>query len=79
MVLHNVLQVDSLKRAFSKANIEKKMNKIVSQEKREKMKKSLTPNHPKSSSFKVSPLTFSIKKVSTHAHTHKHSHCCGFI
>uniref|UniRef100_A0A4W5JL99 Uncharacterized protein n=1 Tax=Hucho hucho TaxID=62062 RepID=A0A4W5JL99_9TELE len=38
------------------------MNKIVSQEKREKMKKSLTPNHPKSSSFKVSPLTFSIKK-----------------
>ncbi|KAK6325585.1 hypothetical protein J4Q44_G00049270 [Coregonus suidteri] len=55
-------KVDSLKRAFSKANIEKKMNKIVSQEKREKMKKSLTPNHPKSSSFKVSPLTFSIKK-----------------
>nr|XP_023867851.1 caveolae-associated protein 2 [Salvelinus alpinus] len=55
-------KVDSLKRAFSKANIEKKMNKIVSQEKREKMKKSLTPNHPKSSSFKVSPLTFNIKK-----------------
>ncbi|XP_010862317.2 caveolae-associated protein 2b [Esox lucius] len=60
-------KVDSLKRAFSKANIEKKMNKIVSQEKREKIKKSLTPSHQKSpggksSSFKVSPLTFGIKK-----------------
>ncbi len=64
-------KVDSLKKAFSRQNIEKKMNKIstkiVSQEKREKIKKSLTPNHQKnpsakSSSFKVSPLTFNIKK-----------------
>ncbi|XP_059416816.1 caveolae-associated protein 2-like [Carassius carassius] len=64
-------KVDSLKKAFSRQNIEKKMNKIstkiVSPEKREKIKKSLTPNHQKnpsakSSSFKVSPLTFNIKK-----------------
>ncbi|XP_051753125.1 caveolae-associated protein 2b [Ctenopharyngodon idella] len=64
-------KVDSLKKAFSRQNIEKKMNKIstkiVSQEQREKIKKSLTPNHQKnpsakSSSFKVSPLTFNIKK-----------------
>lgn len=64
-------KVDSLKKAFSRQNIEKKMNKIstkiVSQEQREKIKKSLTPNHQKNpsaknSSFKVSPLTFSIKK-----------------
>ncbi|KAL1022298.1 hypothetical protein UPYG_G00024800 [Umbra pygmaea] len=54
-------KVDSLKRAFSKANIEKKMNKIVSQEKREKIKKTLSPGG-KSSSFKVSPLSFSMKK-----------------
>ncbi|KAI1899409.1 hypothetical protein AGOR_G00061480 [Albula goreensis] len=65
-------KVDSLKKAFSRQNIEKKMNKIgtkiVSQEKREKIKKSFTPNHQKSptaksSSFKVSPLTFNVKKV----------------
>lgn len=65
-------KVDSLKKAFSRHNIEKKMNKIstkiVSLEKREKIKKSLTPSHQKSpsaktSSFKVSPLTFNIKKV----------------
>lgn len=65
-------KVDSLKKAFSRQNIEKKMNKIgtkiVSQEQREKIKKSLTPNHQKNpsaknSSFKVSPLTFNIKKV----------------
>ncbi|KAJ8410613.1 hypothetical protein AAFF_G00195170 [Aldrovandia affinis] len=65
-------KVDSLKKAFSRENIEKKMNKIgtriVSQEKREKIKKSLTPNHQKnpsskSSSFKVTPLTFNVKKV----------------
>ncbi|XP_051563005.1 caveolae-associated protein 2-like [Myxocyprinus asiaticus] len=65
-------KVDSLKKAFSRQNIEKKMNKIstriVSPENREKIKKSLTPNHQKnpsakSSSFKVSPLTFNIKKV----------------
>ncbi|XP_051568348.1 caveolae-associated protein 2-like [Myxocyprinus asiaticus] len=65
-------KVDSLKKAFSRQNIEKKMNKIstkiVSPEQREKIKKSLTPNHQKnpsakSSSLTVSPLTFNIKKV----------------
>lgn len=64
-------KVDSLKKAFSRQNIEKKMNKIgtkiVSAERREKIKKSLTPHHQKStsksSSFKVSPLTFNVKKV----------------
>ncbi|NXC80651.1 CAVN2 protein, partial [Cercotrichas coryphoeus] len=60
-------KVDSLKKAFSRQNIEKKMNKIVSPERREKIKKSLTVHHQKSSSskgsgFKVSPLTFSTKK-----------------
>lgn len=65
-------KVDSLKKAFSRQNIEKKMNKlgtkIVSAERREKIKKSLTPSHQKASSgkgspFKVSPLTFGRKKV----------------
>ncbi|XP_037768733.1 caveolae-associated protein 2 [Chelonia mydas] len=65
-------KVDSLKKAFSRQNIEKKMNKIstkiVSVERREKIKKSLTPHHQKSSSsksssFKVSPLTLNMKKV----------------
>ncbi|XP_032082095.1 caveolae-associated protein 2 [Thamnophis elegans] len=61
-------KVDSLKKAFSRQNFEKKMNKIVSPERREKIKKSFTPNHQKSSSsksssFKVSPLTFNVKKV----------------
>ncbi|XP_014809910.1 PREDICTED: serum deprivation-response protein [Calidris pugnax] len=65
-------KVDSLKKAFSRQNIEKKMNKIstkiVSPERREKIKKSLTVHHQKSSSskgspFKVSPLTFNMKKV----------------
>ncbi|XP_074551710.1 caveolae-associated protein 2a [Halichoeres trimaculatus] len=65
-------KVDSLKKAFSRQSLEKKMNqittKIVPPEKREKLKKSLTPNHPKSptaksSSFKVSPMTFNVKKV----------------
>lgn len=65
-------KVDSLKKAFSRQNIEKKMNKlgtkIVSVERREKIKKSLTPNHQKapsgkSSPFKVSPLSFGRKKV----------------
>ncbi|KAM9284085.1 caveolae-associated protein 2 [Cariama cristata] len=65
-------KVDSLKKAFSRQNIEKKMNKIstkiVSPERREKIKKSLTVHHQKSSSskssaFKVSPLTFNAKKV----------------
>lgn len=52
-------KVDSLKKAFSRQNIEKKMTKIgtkiVSQEQREKIKQ-------KTSSLKVSPLTFSIRK-----------------
>ncbi|XP_044072907.1 caveolae-associated protein 2a [Siniperca chuatsi] len=65
-------KVDSLKKAFSRQSIEKKMTqittKIVPPEKREKIKKSLTPNHPKNptaktSSFKVSPMTFNVKKV----------------
>lgn len=65
-------KVDSLKKAFSRQSIEKKVTqittKIVPPEKREKIKKSLTPNHPKSptaksSSFKVSPMTFNVKKV----------------
>ncbi|CAJ1078786.1 caveolae-associated protein 2-like [Xyrichtys novacula] len=65
-------KVDSLKKAFSRQSLEKKMNqittKIVPPEKREKIKKSLTPNHPKSptaksSSFKVTPMTFNVKKV----------------
>ncbi|NXU58876.1 CAVN2 protein, partial [Turnix velox] len=47
-------KVDSLKKAFSRQNIEKKMNKIstkiVSPERREKIKKSLTVHHQKSSS-----------------------------
>ena len=54
------LQVDSLKKAFSRQNIEKKMTKIgtkiVSQEQREKIKQ-------RTSSLKVSPLTFGIRKV----------------
>ncbi|XP_060888204.1 caveolae-associated protein 2b [Labrus mixtus] len=52
-------KVDSLKKAFSRQNIEKKMTKIgtkiVSQEQREKIKQ-------KTSSLKVSPLTFNIRK-----------------
>ncbi|XP_056390091.1 caveolae-associated protein 2 [Hyla sarda] len=62
-------KVDSLKKAFSRQNIEKKMNKIstkiVSPERREKIKKSFTPSQNKSSkgsSFKV-PIGFSVKKV----------------
>uniref|UniRef100_A0A8C5R227 Caveolae associated protein 2 n=1 Tax=Leptobrachium leishanense TaxID=445787 RepID=A0A8C5R227_9ANUR len=58
-------KVDSLKKAFSRQNIEKKMNKIstkiVSPERREKIKKSFTPSS-KGSSFKVVPLTFNVKK-----------------
>lgn len=69
---NSLKKVDSLKKAFSRQSIEKKMTqittKIVPPEKREKIKKSLTPNHPKSpttksSSFKVSPMTFNVKKV----------------
>ncbi|XP_022619782.1 caveolae-associated protein 2-like [Seriola dumerili] len=52
-------KVDSIKKAFSRQNIEKKMTKIgtkiVSAEQREKIKQ-------KTSSLKVSPLTFSIRK-----------------
>ncbi|XP_075686087.1 caveolae-associated protein 2 [Rhinoderma darwinii] len=61
-------KVDSLKKAFSRQNIEKKMSKIstkiVSPERREKIKKSFTPSQnktSKSSSFKV-PIGFSVKK-----------------
>ncbi|XP_076603218.1 caveolae-associated protein 2a [Chaetodon auriga] len=69
---NSLKKVDSLKKAFSRQSFEKKVNqittKIVPPERREKIKKSLTPNHPKSptaksSSFKVSPMTFNIKKV----------------
>ncbi|XP_077462337.1 caveolae-associated protein 2b [Stigmatopora argus] len=52
-------KVDSLKKAFSRQNIEKKMTKIgtkiVSAEQREKIKQ-------KTASLKVSPVTFGIKK-----------------
>lgn len=52
-------KVDSLKKAFSRQNIEKKMTKIgtkiVSQEQREKIKQ-------RTSSLKVSPLSFGIRK-----------------
>lgn len=69
---NSLKKVDSLKKAFSRQSIEKKMTKITTKivppEKREKLRKSLTPNHPKSptaksSSFKVSPMTFNVKKV----------------
>ncbi|CAN9497998.1 unnamed protein product [Ophioblennius macclurei] len=69
---NSLKKVDSLKKAFSRQSIEKKVTqittKIVPPEKREKLKKSFTPNHPKSpttkaSSFKVSPMTFNVKKV----------------
>lgn len=60
-------KVDSIKRAFSRQNIEKQMNKlgtkIVSAERRERIKKSFASNHEKSSPFRVSPLTFGRKKV----------------
>lgn len=69
---NSLKKVDSFKKAFSRTSIEKKVNqittRIVPPEKREKIMKSLTPNHPKSptaksSSFKVSPMTFNVKKV----------------
>lgn len=69
---NSLKKVDSLKKAFSRQSIEKKMTqittKIVPPEKREKIRKSLTPNHPKSptaksSSFKVSNMTFNVNKV----------------
>ncbi|XP_030065650.1 caveolae-associated protein 2 [Microcaecilia unicolor] len=56
-------KVDSLKKAFSRQNLEKKMNKIVSPERREKIKKSFTSTqHKAGSPFKVAPLTLSLKK-----------------
>ncbi|KAG7502117.1 caveolae-associated 2-like [Solea senegalensis] len=69
---NSLKKVDSLKKAFSRQSFEKKMTqittKIVPPEKRDKLMKSLTPNHPKSptaksSSFKVSPMTFNVKKA----------------
>lgn len=69
---NSLKKVESLKKALSRTSIEKKVNQItkhiVPPEKREKLMKSLTPNHPKSptaksSSFKVSPMTFNVKKV----------------
>ncbi|XP_057684553.1 caveolae-associated protein 2b [Corythoichthys intestinalis] len=57
--LSSLKKVDSLKKAFSRQNIEKKMTKIgtkiVSAEQREKIKQ-------KTASLKVSPVTFGIKK-----------------
>ncbi|XP_077440159.1 caveolae-associated protein 2b [Vanacampus margaritifer] len=57
--LSSLKKVDSLKKAFSRQNIEKKMTKIgtkiVSAEQREKIKQ-------KTSSLKVPPVTFGIKK-----------------
>ncbi|XP_077304870.1 caveolae-associated protein 2 [Lithobates pipiens] len=61
-------KVDSLKKAFSRQNIEKKMSKIstriVSPERREKIKKSFTPSHNKTSkgSSLKAPIAFSVKK-----------------
>ncbi|XP_027878699.1 caveolae-associated protein 2a [Xiphophorus couchianus] len=65
-------KVDSIKKVFTQAKIGEKVNqitsKIVPPEKREKIKKSFTPSHSKSptaraSSFKISPMTFNVKKV----------------
>lgn len=60
-------KVDSLKKAFSRSSIEKKINKIVPPERREKIMKSFSPSHPKSptnksTSYRVSPMTFNVKK-----------------
>uniref|UniRef100_A0A3P9ILT0 Caveolae associated protein 2a n=1 Tax=Oryzias latipes TaxID=8090 RepID=A0A3P9ILT0_ORYLA len=69
---NSLKKVGSIKKAFTRESLERKMaqitTKIVPPEKREKIKKSLTPNHPKSptsksSSFKVAPMTFTVKKV----------------
>uniref|UniRef100_A0A4W3J577 Caveolae associated protein 2b n=1 Tax=Callorhinchus milii TaxID=7868 RepID=A0A4W3J577_CALMI len=83
-------KVDSIKKAFSRENFEKRMNrfgtKIVSPERREKIKKSLTPSNQKTqslkaSSFKVSPMTFNVKKVREGEATPKSpkraTACCG--
>uniref|UniRef100_A0A3P8NT15 Caveolae associated protein 2b n=1 Tax=Astatotilapia calliptera TaxID=8154 RepID=A0A3P8NT15_ASTCA len=57
-------KVDSLKKAFSRQNIEKKMTrigtKIVSAEQREKIKQ-------KTASLKVSPLSFHMRKVQSYS------------
>uniref|UniRef100_I3KMA2 Caveolae associated protein 2b n=1 Tax=Oreochromis niloticus TaxID=8128 RepID=I3KMA2_ORENI len=61
-------KVDSLKKAFSRQNIEKKMTKIgtkiVSAEQREKIKQ-------KTASLKVSPLSFHMRKVQSSLLLHK--------
>uniref|UniRef100_A0A8C4QAN5 Uncharacterized protein n=1 Tax=Eptatretus burgeri TaxID=7764 RepID=A0A8C4QAN5_EPTBU len=77
-------RVESFRRAFTKENIEKRVNQIVSPEplekqvekldklgkrivpteKRERIKKTLTPEHKQASStFKVPPFKFTVKKV----------------
>ncbi|MEQ2276815.1 hypothetical protein XENORESO_011034 [Xenotaenia resolanae] len=65
-------KVDSIKKAFTREKIGEKVtqltSKIVPPEKREKIKKSFTPSHPKSptakaSSFKIAPMTFNVKKI----------------
>lgn len=60
--------MDSLKKAFSRQNIEKKMTKIgtkiVSAEQREKIKQ-------KTASLKVSPLSFHMRKVQSSLLLHK--------
>ncbi|KAM9365081.1 caveolae-associated protein 2a [Pholidichthys leucotaenia] len=69
---NSLKKVDSLKKAFSPQSIEKKVNqftkRIVPPEKREKLIRSFSANHPKSptaktSSFKVTNMTFNVKKV----------------
>lgn len=60
-------KVDSLKKAFSRSSFEKQINKYVPSEQFQKIKKTLTPNHPKSTSskstsFRVNPKTFNINK-----------------
>lgn len=56
-------KVDSLKKS-----LERFSTKILPSERRDKIKKSFSPNHSKSptaknSSFKVAPMTFNVKKV----------------
>nr|XP_032813208.1 caveolae-associated protein 2-like [Petromyzon marinus] len=64
-------RMENMKKAMSRENIEKKVDtlgrKIVPPEKRDKIKKSLTPDHKKgarsnTSSFKVPPFSFTVKK-----------------
>ncbi|XP_061774424.1 caveolae-associated protein 2a [Nerophis ophidion] len=64
-------KVDSIKKAFSRQSIEKKMaqitTKIVPPEKRDKIMKSLSPTHSKSPTkgtlYKGSPITLNAKKT----------------